>query len=90
MILDEVEGKGLVIEGVNGSLVRSGKEDSCPGVDGDRNSIVLTKTTWQFSGLEGLSFVLLISRQHSPPIHQRPSRSTLSSTLEPSSRSEIS
>lgn len=37
-------------EGVNGSLVMSGKEGSSLSAWGIRSSIDLMKTTWQFSG----------------------------------------
>ena len=71
----------LVTEGVKGSLVMSGKEASCPGVSCVRNSMDLTKTTWQFSGYS-LSAPSTCNLQKSlPPCHQKPCHSTLSSTV---------
>ena len=48
----DVGGVTFVTEGVKGSLVMSGKEASCPESSWVRNSIDLTKTTWQFSGFK--------------------------------------
>ena len=37
------------LEGVKGSLVMSGKDESWPAISDTLNSIDLTNTTWQFS-----------------------------------------
>lgn len=42
----------LATEGVKGSLVMSGKEACWPTASDVRNSMDLTKTTWQFSGCD--------------------------------------
>lgn len=43
-------GSDFALEGVNGSFDMSGKEDPRLPDSSSRNSIDLTKTTWQFSG----------------------------------------
>jgi len=45
-----VTASDFAFEGVNGSFDMSGKEDPRLSDSSSRNSIDLTKTTWQFSG----------------------------------------
>ena len=49
VVLGELKFSGF-LEGVKGSFVMSGKEESWPAISLIRNSMDLTKTTWQFSG----------------------------------------
>lgn len=51
VVLVELEISALAAEGVKGSFVISGNDDSSPSISTFRNSMDLTKTTWQFSGL---------------------------------------
>lgn len=48
--VEGVDVRVFLTDGVKGSLVMSGNEASFPGCSCARNSIDLTKTTWQFSG----------------------------------------